>query len=59
MKNVVKWWKDFLLYFTTLETYREKQQDCDKIYLLLVYKQSWPKTSNSCLKKDILLLDTL
>ena len=24
MKNVVKWWKDFLLYFTTLiETYRE------------------------------------
>ena len=22
MKNVVKWWKDFLLYFTTLETYR-------------------------------------
>ena len=23
MKNVVKWWKDFLLYFTTLETYRD------------------------------------
>ena len=22
MKNVVKWWKDFLLYFTTLETYQ-------------------------------------
>ena len=22
MKNVVKWWKNFLLYFTTLETYR-------------------------------------
>ena len=22
MKNFVKWWKDFLLYFTTLETYR-------------------------------------
>ena len=22
MKNVVKWWKDFLSYFTTLETYR-------------------------------------
>ena len=21
MKNLVKWWKDFLLYFTTLETY--------------------------------------
>ena len=21
MKNVVKWWKDFLLYFTTQETY--------------------------------------
>ena len=24
MKNVVKWWKDFLLYFTALETYREE-----------------------------------
>ena len=23
MKNVVKWWKDFLSYFTTLETYRD------------------------------------
>ena len=23
MKNVVKCWKDFLFYFTTLETYRE------------------------------------
>jgi hypothetical protein len=23
MKNVVKCWKDFLSYFTTLETYRE------------------------------------
>jgi hypothetical protein len=23
MKNFVKWWKDFLLYFTTLETYHE------------------------------------
>ena len=21
MKNIVKWWKDFLLHFTTLETY--------------------------------------
>ena len=25
MKNVVKWGKDFLLYFTTLETYCEVQ----------------------------------
>ena len=24
MKNVVKCWKDFLSYFTTLETYRDK-----------------------------------
>ena len=22
-KKVVKWWKDFLLHFTTLETYRD------------------------------------
>ena len=24
MKNIVKFWKDFLPYFTTLETYRDK-----------------------------------
>ena len=28
MKNVVKWWKDFVLYFTTLETYRALLQIC-------------------------------
>ena len=27
MKNVVKWWKDFLLYFTTPETYRVQGMD--------------------------------
>ena len=26
LKNVAKWWKDFLLYFTTPVTYHEQQQ---------------------------------